>query len=363
VGDDGKKLRLAAVQSASIFLDREASVEKACRLIREAGANGADVVGFPEGFIPAHPTWFHFQPTAGRKSLNFAQRLFKNAVEIPGPATDALCRACRDANTIAVVGVCERMPNTTGTMYNTQIFIDRTGELLGKHRKLVPTLGERIVHTGGFGDTMRAFPCSFGNISGLLCGENSNPLAAFVLAAMHTVVHVASWPAHFDIGAWMQDSIMAASRGLAYQLKAFVINAAGVVTDEMIEAYALTDEDREYLAKAKAAGAASIIGAKGKVIAGPLPAGEGILYADVDVDDLIRSKLVIDFAGHYNRFDVFSLTLNVDAPNPLNQLQSRLGSEESPLKIKGGVRADRLIDRRAGDLPDPPDPAEGDADQ
>ena len=347
MGDQGKKLKLAAVQASSIFLNREGSVEKACRLIREAGAHGADLIGFPEGFIPAHPTWFHFQPTSSKKSLMLGRELFKNSVEIPSAATEALGEACRQADIIAVVGLCEKMPHTTGTMYNSQIFIDRTAEIIGTHRKLVPTLGERIVHTGGSGDTMKAFPTFFGNISGLLCGENSNPLASFILAAMHTVVHVAAWPAHFDLSTWMQDIIMAATRGLAYQLKAFVINAVGVVTDEMIEAYALTDEDRQLMQKAKNAGAATIIGPLGQIIAGPLPAGDGILYADVDLDDLLIPKLIADFGGHYNRFDLFSVSLNVDTPQPVKQVRTRFVADEPPISIENEPGPERFLQNQS----------------
>ncbi|MFC1869266.1 carbon-nitrogen hydrolase family protein [Thermodesulfobacteriota bacterium] len=323
MGDTMRKMRLAAVQASSVFLDREASIEKACCLIREAGAKGADLVGLPEGFIPTHPTWFHFLPATGPKSKDFCLELFKNSVEIPSPATDALCQACREAGIIAVVGLCEKMPNRTGNMYNTQLFIDQNGKILGKHQKIMPTLGERIVHTGGYGYTMTAFPTSFGNISGLLCGENSNPLAIFALASMYPQVHVAAWPSHFDQGVWMQDSISAASRGLAYTMKAFVINAVAVVTDELIDAYALTDEDREYMEKARDTGAASIVAPMGKLIAGPMDAGEGILYADVDLNDLIIPKIWTDYAGHYNRFDLFSLRLNVDIPHPVKQIRSR----------------------------------------
>jgi nitrilase len=347
------KLKLAAVQASSIFLNREGSVEKACRLIREAGAHGADLIGFPEGFIPAHPTWFHFQPTAGKKSLIMGRDLFKNSLEIPSEATEALRDACRKADAIAVVGLCEKMPNTKGTMYNSQLFIDRTGEIIGVHRKIMPTLGERIVHTGGFGDTLKAFPTAFGNISGLLCGENSNPLASFVLAVMHTVIHVASWPAHFDLSAWMQDAIMAASRGLAYQLKAFVINAAGVVTDEMIEAYALTDEDRQYMERAKNTGAATIIGPRGEIIAGPLPAGDGILYADVDLDDLLIPKLITDFGGHYNRFDLFSVHLNVDPPQPVKLVRTGFATEPPP-SLEHKPAPERILQNQSRKQPSGP---------
>jgi hypothetical protein len=178
MGDTYPRLRIAAVQAAPVFLDREATVDKACRLIREAGKNKAQLVGFPEGFIPAHPVWFHFHPVLSPDSLKWGTELFKNAVEIPSPATDALCRAAREANTYVVMGLCERRPNTTGTMYNTQLFIDRFGRIVGKHQKIQPTIGERLVHTGGFGDTMCAFDSEFGRISGLICGEDQNPKVA-----------------------------------------------------------------------------------------------------------------------------------------------------------------------------------------
>ena len=130
-------VKVAAVQAASVFLDREGSTEKACRLIREAGRNGARVIGFPEGFIPAHPVWYHHHAATGALSNRLAVELFKNSVEIPGPEVDALCAAARDANAYVVIGACEKMPNTTGTMFNSQIYIAPDGRLIGKHQKIM----------------------------------------------------------------------------------------------------------------------------------------------------------------------------------------------------------------------------------
>lgn len=319
MADGSKKLRLAAVQAAPVFLDREASIEKACRLIREAGAAGADVVGFPEGFIPTHPGWFNYINGVGARSLQFSKRLFQNAVEIPSPATDALCRACRDANVMAVVGLNEKRPGTTATMWNTQLFISKSGEILGKHQKLVPTNGERLVHTGGHGDTLRAVQTDFGAVSGLICGENSNPLAIFALATEYPVIHVAAWPAHFSPASDMQDSSILAARSLAYQLKAFVISSCAIVTDELIDAYGPSEEDREQLETLKGLGGTCIVGPRGKVIAGPMEAGEGILYCDIDTQDVIIPKMIHDFAGHYNRPDVFSVTINGTEPRLLTR--------------------------------------------
>ena len=197
MGDVYPVVKVAAVQAASVFLDREGSTEKACRLIREAGRNGARVIGFPEGFIPAHPVWYHHHSATGALSNRLATELFKNAVEIPGPETDALGAAARDANAYVVIGACEKMPNTTGTMFNSQIYIAPDGTLIGKHQKIMPTVGERLVHMGGFGDTFGAFQTEFGPMSGLICGENSNPLAVFALTAEGTRIHVMSWPNHF----------------------------------------------------------------------------------------------------------------------------------------------------------------------
>jgi hypothetical protein len=141
-------VRAAAVQAAAVFLDRERTTAKACELIREAGRNGARIIGFPEGFIPAHPVWFRFHPGTGRVATQLSVELFKNAVEIPGPEIDELRRAAAEAEAYVVVGVCEKQPNTIGTLYNSQVFLGPSGEYLGKHQKLMPTVGERLVHAG-----------------------------------------------------------------------------------------------------------------------------------------------------------------------------------------------------------------------
>src|SRR5499426_4072830 len=108
MGDAYAVVKVAAVQAASVFLDREGSTEKACRLIREAGKNGARVIGFPEGFIPAHPVWYHHHAATGAVANKLAIELFKNSVEIPGPETAALCEAAREVNAYVVIGVCEK---------------------------------------------------------------------------------------------------------------------------------------------------------------------------------------------------------------------------------------------------------------
>lgn len=329
MGDTLKKIKLAAVQASSVHLDRDASVDKACALIREAGTAGADLIGFPEGFIPAHPAWFTVRPTTGKTSMSLSRRLFQNSVVIPSDATDRLCAASRDAGITAVVGLCEKRPGTTGTMFNTQLFIGPDGRILGKHQKLMPTVGERLVHTGGWGDTLKAYPTPSGMVSGLICGENSNPLAMYALMSMYPVVHVASWPTFFSPVLSMPDCIMAASRGLAYSMGCFVINSVGMLTDEIIDDYEPAPEERAFLQTCKGRGYASIIGPNSLVVMAPNAGAEGIVYADVDLNDVLIPKLIHDFTGHYNRFDIFSVNVNRQVRSALQVSGAESGADET----------------------------------
>ena len=355
MGDSYSTVRVAAVQAASVFLDREASTAKACRLIREAGARGARVVGFPEGFIPAHPVWYHHHPATSAIANRLAVELFKNAVEIPGAETRSLCAAAHDANAYVVIGVCEKLPDTLGTLFNTQLYIGPDGSLLGKHQKIMPTVGERLVHTGGYGDTFGAFATEFGPASGLICGENSNPLAIFALIAEGTRIHVMSWPNHFPTsGDPLRNRVAIDSQAFAQMSKAFVISACGTVDERMIEMLQVDDAGEKFLRNPDCCGGSLIVNPMSRIIAGPMGPEEGILYADCNLELGIQMKLRHDFAGHYNRPDIFQLHINRAAPQlyrvhndevagrlsgvtdealpaPLVQLKAPLGDPQSEL--------------------------------
>jgi aliphatic nitrilase len=159
-----------------------------------------------------------------------------------------------------------------------------------------------------------------------MCGENSNVLSIFSLDAQGTTVHVASWPAHFDHSTPMANSIEIASRALAYETKSFVINAVGAIDDRMREVLPLTDEDRAFLSRQH--GGASIVAPFGKVIAGPMGPGEGILYADINISDMIIPKIIQDFSGHYNRFDIFSVNVNLGGNPPMRRLPATAAEHE-----------------------------------
>ncbi|HET7045249.1 MAG TPA: carbon-nitrogen hydrolase family protein [Gaiellaceae bacterium] len=323
MGDTYPTVRAAAVQAASVFLDREASVEKACALIREAGAGGAEVIGFPEGFVPAHPVWFHFHAATGRIATRLSVELFKNAVEVPGPEVARLQEAAREAGAYVVVGVCEKLPGTFGTLFNTQVYLGPDGSLVGKHQKLMPTVGERLVHMGGFGDTFGAFPTRFGPMSGLICGENSNPLAVFALTAEATRIHVMSWPNHFPtISDPLRSRVQIDSQAFAQASKAYVVSACGTVDERMMELLELSAADEELIRNPDFCGGSTIVAPDSRVLAGPLGPEEGILYADLDLEVGIKMKLRHDFAGHYNRPDVFQVRVNASRPELYGRVES-----------------------------------------
>src|SRR3954464_6144635 len=315
MGDSFGTVKVAAVQAASVFLDRAGSTQKACQLIREAGKSGARIIGFPEGFIPAHPVWYHHHAATGAIANKLAVELFKNAVEIPGPETAALGEAARAAHAYVVIGVCEKLPNTTGTMFNTQIYFGPDGAIIRKHQKIMPTVGERPGPMGGYGDTFGAFQSEFGPMSGLICGENSNPLAVFSLIAEGTRIHVMSWPNHFPTsGDPMRNRVSVDSQAFAQMSKAFVISACGTVDEHMIEMLQAGPEAETFLRNPDCNGGSVIVAPNSRILAGPMGAEEGILYAECNLELGVQMKLRHDFAGHYNRPDIFQVHVNRAAP-------------------------------------------------
>jgi aliphatic nitrilase len=341
----GRQLRVGAVQAAPVFLDAEATTDKACALIEEAGSQGIAVLGFPEGFIPTHPDWYHFLPASSARSFEFARRLFDSAVEIPSPTTDRLARAAARAKVNVVIGLCERTASPDLTLYNTQLFIGSDGTLLGKHQKIMPTLGERVVHARGAGDGLRAFTTPVARLSGLICGENSNPLAIMALAADRPDIHVASWPSPVsrDEGG-MSDLIRVASQSLAYATGSFVISAQAVVDDAIVAELAQGDADRSFLSGQVGMGSSLIAAPNRAVIAGP-PDGpfEGIVGADIDLKAVVTARHIHDFAGHYNRPDIFQLHVN-RGPGRLVETVDGTSSRELPSAgsdSSDGQRTDR----------------------
>src|SRR5690606_30817500 len=147
------KLRVAAIQAEPVYMNLEATIEKACGLIRQAGANNAKVVAFPEAFVPGFPYWCRY--VTPMESVYYTKDLIKQAVQVPSLATEKLGRAAKDAGAFVVIGINEKVPNAHGTLYNTNLIFGPGGEIIGRHRKLVPTLGEKLIWANGDGEGLR----------------------------------------------------------------------------------------------------------------------------------------------------------------------------------------------------------------
>jgi len=332
------RFKAAAVQASPVFLDADATVDKAAALVREATANGARLVAFPEVFVPGYPYWnWITDPITGSA---WFERLAKAAVLVPGPEIDVVRKAARDAACYVVLGVNERSPVSLGAIYNTLVFIGPDGSLLGKHRKLVPTWAEKLTWTGGDGSSLRVYDTEIGPLGALACGENTNTLARFALLGQGELVHVASYislpvaPPDYD----MADAIKLRAIAHSFEGKIFTIVSCSTVSEEIIRAMESVVPDVRARLQRKSSAFSGVIGPDGRVVGEPLIDDEGIVYADIDLNRCIQPKQMHDIVGHYNRFDVFDLKINRRPLAPLgwaegerqDKPQEKRGMEQRP---------------------------------
>jgi predicted amidohydrolase len=285
VGDRLRKFKAAAVQAAPVFLDREASVDKACALIGEAARHGAELVALPEVFIPGGPYWaWHM---GMRRGLQFSSELFLNSVDVPGPASEKIGAAARAHGCHVVIGVNER---DNKTLYNTLLFFEPSGSLIGKRRKMKATGAEKLVWGEGDGSTHRVYDTELGRIGALICGEHTQALPGYTLAAMGEQIHIASW-----VGFAFADTSLTeiCSRYHAIAYNSFVVCSQSVVD-------ASVGRHLGIELPAGSAWSAIIEAGSGRVMAGPLaPTEEGILYADIDLNTAVPHYFLHETTGHY----------------------------------------------------------------
>ncbi len=306
---------VAAAQAAPVFLDRAATVDKACSLIAEAGARGARLIAFPEGFIPAYPFWVWFIPAGNTHALReLYSELLDQAVTVPSDATDRLCAAAREAGINVAVGINERNAEASGsTLYNSLLYIGADGRILGCHRKLVPTAGERLVHGQGDGSSLAAYDTDIGRVGGLICWENYMPLARYAMYAWGVQIYVApTW----DRGEpWISTLRHIAKEGRVYVLGCCSAMRRGDVPDR----YTFKEKflsDAEWINP----GDSTIIDPDGKFLVEPVKNREEILYAEIDPKQLRGPRWQLDVAGHYGRPDVFELTVRRE-PRPMMRVE------------------------------------------
>jgi nitrilase len=300
------EVTVAAVQATPVFLDRDATIEVVASRAREATKHKAKLLVFPETFIPTYPDWVWRSPAWDGPFDQLMERLVEQAVVVPSPATDALGKIAKSSKAYLSVGVNELGEN--GTLYNAQLMFGPDGSLLGKHRKLMPTGGERLVWGMGDGSDLEVYETPFGTVGGLICWENFMPLARTAMYAKGVEIWTApTW----DNG----ENWVATLRHIAREGRVFVI---GVTT--LLRGSDVPDDTpgRELWGDAEDwcnDGWSAIVDPDGQLMAGPLVGEEGILYAQVDTSRLRSERYKFDPVGHYARPDVFHLTVNED-PKP-----------------------------------------------
>ena len=320
----------AAVQTAPVYLDPAATVDKAVSLIHEAAGNGASLIVFPEVFVPGYPYWnWTMNPVQGSP---WFERLYRASVDVPGPLVDTLRDAAHEAGVVVVIGVNERGPQSLGVLYNTMLTIGSDGELLGVHRKLVPTWAEKLTWTNGDGSSLRVHRTEIGPLGVLACGENTNTLARFTLLAQGELVHAAGYialpvaPEDYD----MADAIAVRTAAHCFEGKVFSVVACSTISPEIIDTVAGDDQEVRTMLGRRRSALSGVFGPDGRPVTEPLIDDEGIVYAEIDLGKCIQPKQMHDIVGHYNRFDIFQLHVD-DRPRSAITFASELAAAPTPL--------------------------------
>jgi nitrilase len=303
-----RPVKIACVQVEPVVLDRDATLAKLELVAAEAAGNGAELVVFPETFVPVYPSSRWAKAFAGwqdpRATETFA-RMARESVAVGGPAERRLGATAEKLGIWLVTGVNESEPERPGTLYNTLLFHAPDGSLALHHRKLVPTNHERLVWGQGDGRGLTAVETGFGRLGGLICWENYMPLARFSLYEAGVELYVASTADDGD--AWQATLVH-----LARESRAFVIAPCHFQRESAYpEDFPLRQEIEG--AGTIGRGGSAVLAPSGSYLAGPLYDEEGILYAELDPGALLGARQRFDPVGHYHRPDVLQLSVSPSA--------------------------------------------------
>ncbi len=310
----GGSSRVAVVQRPPVILDREASLERALTTLDEAVGNGAALVTFPETYLPGYPEYIWGLRPGDDYDLSreLHARLLANAVDLHADHLRPLQEAARNHGTVVMIGIHERDgAYSRSTLYNTLVMIGPDGSILNRHRKLVPTNPERMIWAPGDASGLRVVDTPLGRLGGLICWENYMPLARFALYAQGVQIYVASTWDEGDV--WLSTMRHIAAEGRCWVLGSGCSMQARDIPASFPERDRLYPDPDKWLNP----GDSVIVGPDGTVVAGPLHEEHGILYADCDPAQADAAHYTLDAAGHYNRPDVFSLTVRRDAAIPI----------------------------------------------
>ncbi len=302
-------LRAAVIQDSPVVFNRKATLEKVHSLVSIAAVQGARLVVIPEAFVSAYPIGLDFGARMGSRTPEGREdfrRYFESAVEVPGPACGILEKTAQDARVLLVIGVIEK---EGGTLYCTVLFFSPDGGLMGKHRKVMPTAMERLVWGFGDGSTLPVFDTPLGKIGSVICWENYMPMLRMHMYAQGIQLYCAPT-------ADSRDTWLPSMRHIALEGRCFVLSCCQYLTRaDCPKEYAAFQGDEPDTVLMR--GGSCIIGPLGQVLAGPNFEGPCILTADLDLDEIPRSKYDFDVVGHYSRPDIFRLSVNTRPTLPV----------------------------------------------
>lgn|SRR5579885_178619 len=336
-----EKVKVAVVQAAPVFMDKQRTIEKACKLIKEAGRNRAELIAFSEAFIPTYPAYYTVgYETNPHEWTDYMIALQDNSIVIPGEDTEILGQAAKEAGAYVVMG-CNELDNRQGscTVYNTLLFIGKDGNVMGRHRKLVPTYTERVYWGQGDGSDVKVFDTDIGRIGGLICWENHMTLIRAAMIHRGEEFHIAVWPGNWKRGetklldadtspggggALLQSLI----RVHAFEAGAFVLSACGFLTPEDFPERWQYIRDGNHINHDWALGGSAIVNPAGRYLVEPNFEKDAILYAECYANQIKAVKAVFDSLGHYSRWDVAQLVIKREPRTPeIDSRESQTGVE------------------------------------
>ncbi|CAM3381440.1 Nit6803 family nitrilase [Zobellia roscoffensis] len=312
-------VRGAAVQISPVLESKSGTLGKVADAIVEAGKNNADIVVFPETLVPNYPYFSFIKPAVSIRKDH--TKLYEESVVVPSEDTDFIGGLAKENNIVVVLGVNER---DGGTLYNTQLVFDTTGELVLKRRKITPTYHERMIWGQGDGSGLKAVDTTIGRIGALACWEHYNPLARFALMNDHEEIHCSQFPGSM-VGQIFADQMEVTMRHHALESGCFVINSTGYLYPKQVEKITGDTAMQKVLDKGCFT---AIISPEGVILSDVLSEGEGIVYADMDMSLITKRKRMMDSVGHYSRPELLSLNIDKSQKNLVQETNASLKKEQ-----------------------------------